>query len=54
MTTTAPLAPELRRLAVPLYFPWGMATLGAGVILPVLPHALELLRGELSEHRPQP
>jgi len=24
------------------------------VILPVLPHALELLRGELSEHRPQP
>jgi len=24
------------------------------VILPVLPHALELLRGELSEHRPLP
>lgn len=41
MTTTAPLAPELRRLAVPLYFPWGMATLGAGVILPVLPVYLE-------------
>lgn len=40
-TTTPPLRPELRRLLVPVYLPWGMATLGAGMVLPVLPVYLE-------------
>jgi len=38
---TPPLRPALRRLLIPVYLPWGMATLGAGVILPVLPLYLE-------------
>ncbi|MEZ5246215.1 MAG: MFS transporter [Acidimicrobiales bacterium] len=41
MTTTPPLRPALRRLLLPLYLPWGMATLGAGIVLPVLPLYLE-------------
>jgi len=43
MTTTSPppLRPTLRRLLVPVYLPWGAATLGAGVVLPVLPLYLE-------------
>jgi MFS family permease len=41
MTAPTPLRPELRRLLVPVYFPWAMATLGAGVLLPVLPLYLE-------------
>jgi len=43
MTAAAPLPlrPTLRRLLVPVYLPWGMATLGAGVVLPVLPLYLE-------------
>ena len=40
-TTPPPLRPALRRLLVPIYLPWGMATLGAGIILPVLPLYLE-------------
>ena len=35
------LRPVLRRLLIPVYLPWGMATLGAGVVLPVLPLYLE-------------
>ena len=38
---TPPLRPALRRLALPVYLPWGMATLGAGIVLPVLPLYLE-------------
>ena len=41
MTAPAPLRPELRRLAVPVYFPWAMTTLGVGVLLPVFPIYLE-------------
>jgi MFS family permease len=41
MSPTPPLRPALRRLFVPVYLPWGMATMGAGVILPVLPLYLE-------------
>lgn len=42
MTTAAPpLRPALRRLLLPVYLPWGMATLGAGIVLPVLPLYLE-------------
>lgn len=41
MTAAEPLRPELRRLLVPLYLPWAMATLGAGMLLPVLPVYLE-------------
>lgn len=41
MTATEPLAPEVRRLAVPVYLPWGMSTLGAGIVLPVLPLHLD-------------
>lgn len=41
MTVPASLRPELRRLLVPVYFPWAMATLGSGVLLPVLPLYLE-------------
>jgi MFS family permease len=36
-----PLRPALRRLLLPVYLPWGMATLGAGIVLPVLPLYLE-------------
>ena len=41
MSAAPPLRPALRRLLVPLYLPWGMATLGAGIVLPVLPLHLE-------------
>ncbi|MEM7139712.1 MAG: MFS transporter [Actinomycetota bacterium] len=41
MTATEPLRPELRRLLVPLYLPWAMPTLGAGMLLPVFPVYLE-------------
>jgi MFS family permease len=41
VTSPSPLGPELRRLLVPVYFPWAMVTLGAGVLLPVFPLYLE-------------
>jgi MFS family permease len=37
MSAPAPLGPELRRLAVPVYLPWAASALGAGVMLPVFP-----------------
>ena len=37
VTAPPPLVPALRRLFVPVYFPWAMSLLGAGVLLPVLP-----------------
>lgn len=41
MVPPEPLRPELRRLLVPVYLPWAMPTLGAGMLLPVFPLYLE-------------
>ncbi|MDG2028366.1 MAG: MFS transporter [Acidimicrobiales bacterium] len=41
MTAPEPLRPELRRILVPVYLPWAMPTLGAGMLLPVFPVYLE-------------
>lgn len=41
MDPPASLPGVLRRLLVPIYLPWGMVTLGAGVLLPIFPVYLE-------------
>lgn len=41
MSSPASLSGEVRRLLVPVYLPWGMVTLGAGVLLPIFPVYLE-------------
>ena len=41
MTAPVPLRPQLRRLLPSVYFPQAMSTLGAGILLPVLPLYLE-------------